>query len=249
MATAADMLADKVASIPSRATRTRAIYAQYSPVFERYHAGMPMGLLVASAQIESDGKMSSGGSASLGEIGILQVGSSTEENFGVPSGCRAGLECNLWLGASEYNVYAKRLQLEFPDLFPSASKDLWMAARLCFMIGTPTVFKVLKVARPTPGGVYAQMIAWAKATGAFVAGSQSATVVSYRIQLAPVIWAIGERSGLSMSFSEPWIAPPPANLTQWRVPKTVQGRIALSAPAFAFLPLALLAGAVYLSTR
>ena len=66
------------------------------------------GFFAAIAQWESDGKMSSVGDASLGEIGIYQITESSARNLAGNAEVRRSAEGNIAIAGVEYNVEAQR---------------------------------------------------------------------------------------------------------------------------------------------
>lgn len=226
-----------VASVPRRAERAGAIYRQHRGLFERYRGGVPAGLWAGMAEWESGGRMvcsgndpraetTCGGSAGLGEYGFFQVASHTEREFSVPPGTRKSEVGNFWLSSLELNVEAFRLASKFGW---SSGYDLYLGARGVFSIGRSGFWKCVGAARAH--GV-ADLVSWAAGGGVERSfpgglGTQSPEKVSYRLQVLPVKWEIGKRSGAPMSAGAPTAVSGPM---PYRLPKDVAGRIREGAP-------------------
>lgn len=237
-------LDDAIASIPRRIGRVKAVYAQYSPLFEKFRGGLPIAFFATIAQWESDGRMDAPGSAALGEVGVFQISEHTEEEYSTRAGIRTTLSGNFWLAGLDYNAEARRLQLKYPHLFVNNNADLWMTARLVFAIGRGGTSKVLDTSKPTPGNVFNQLVAWAKKSGGIPLGSQSAAKVAYRIQAIPVQWEIAQKCGLPSSPGIPSLVMPPDVSIPFRLPKDLTGKLPLVDQGGVLVPVLLAAVAV-----
>ncbi len=218
--------------VGKRGARSKKVYAQWKRLFDTYKGGLPLGLWVASAQGESDGRMDAPGDDSLGEVGVHQVAASTETKFGVPSNYRAQAEGNFWLSGAELNTEHTRAALRYPSI-SLGSRDGWLVARLVFSIGRGGTYRILDAMGRRFGGSYASIQKYIRDTrlkGLSGFGSQSIDKVIYRVEKMPILWEIGKAAGLSMHGWRPYIPIRPGDLVAWKVPDDLQGKIGVTRP-------------------
>lgn len=192
--------------ISSRAASAAKFYAKYGHLVTKYSGGMPIGFLCAIAQWESNGKMSSSGDISLGEVGIYQITDSAPKHFGVDPDVRRHAEGNIFLAGLEYNANANRLAKEYPNLISPGSKDQWMLARLSFAIGYGGTTKLIRLAGRRYGAVWDDIRRYVERTGGIQLGSQSPAKIWYRVHIIALQWEIGSRVA-DMSYGQPTRVP------------------------------------------
>jgi hypothetical protein len=204
-----------VASIPRRIERTRTLIAQWSTYLDRYRGGLHRGVFAAAMQMESDGRPSAQGDASLGEAGLFQITEEFTRSHGFDPALRFRNDWNVYLAGTEYNERARKWHQRYPELIADGSRDAWLLSRLSFAIGdggTRAHVKRALVELPDVArgdGVYAALSSLIKEGGARVAGSQSTVKVAYRIAVVvPVNFHIGEHAepgahGAPVAFAPP----------------------------------------------
>lgn len=215
------------------------IYQRDKALYDAFHGGVPIGLLIAMAQGESGGKMSSKGDSSIGEYGIFQVtgylGKSgkwegTEGEFQVPRDTRKNKVGNIFLGCADFNAEAARLLLKFPGLI-SSNEDLYKLAHLVFAVGRGGAYRLLGLAGLTPGpDVYGRLLAWAAAKHAAgklpqLSQSQPPAKVWRRLVAVNDRWKVAVASGLPMSAGPPVLPPVPSSITRFTIPSDIRGHI------------------------
>ncbi len=206
-----------VASIPNRIERTQTLIAQWSSYLSRYRGGLHRGVFAAAMQMESDGRPSAQGDASLGEAGLFQIGEGFVRSQGFDPQLRHRNEWNVYFAGTEYNVRARSWHLRYPELVGRGSRDAWLLSRLSFAIGdwgARTHVKRALVELPDVArrdGVYAALSSLVQRGGARAAGTQSAAKVAYRIAVVvPVNFHIGERAEPG-TYGAPVALAPPAS--------------------------------------
>lgn len=209
-------LASLVAERSQRVARTKALIEKYGPLLERYHGGMPVGVLAAIMQLESDGKMDSPGDVGLGEVGLFQVTSSFPKEVKVDPSLRYQPEGNVFLGALEYQIEAAKMARQFPQVV-TGSEDQWKLARLAFAIGSygARTCTQLALAQPGSGSVYDRVRAWADRTGGMQLGSQSPAKIWYRIHVVDETFAVGQAAKRGWYGAPQTIPAPPGVLYQF----------------------------------
>lgn len=239
-------LANKKAAASSTLASAKKFYAKYGPWVDKYHGGLPVGFMCATAALESNGQMVAG-DPSYGEFGFFQVAAHTEEIYGVRKDLRKTPEGNIFLAGLEYNVEAKRLQLKYPNLIIDGTKDQWLLARLVFVFGNHGVDVCIQRAAEhgsvTRGAVFNGIVRWADETGAVKIGGSVAEKIWYRIRmLNDVNWPVGT-AVTSQHIGVPHLPPAPGGV-RFTLPKDVRGKIASGSTPF--IAAALIAGAMLL---
>jgi len=145
-----------------------------------FHGGMPQGVIAAIAIWESSGNNNV--VSSLGEVGYLQVTTSTCDDFKVDCGARYNPAGNLFLGCLNYNVDAARISKRFPWIKPG-STDQWLFSRLVSAIGIGATQNLLK--KYTNNDSYDDFAGWANA------GNASGNTLS-RINGVVTVWNVGQ---------------------------------------------------------
>ena len=207
-------LADLVASRSSRVKRVRELIGMYGPMLERYHGGLPVGVLAAIMQMESDGKMDAPGDAALGEVGVFQVTSSFPTKVGVDPQVRYTAEGNIFLGCLEYQYEATRMGKLYPNV-RKGSEDQWKLARLAFAIGYggATGLANRAMVAGSPGaGLFDKIRTYVDTHGGVAFGSQSAEKIWYRVHVVDEVFAIGKEAKFGM-FGPPQVIPSPPGVT------------------------------------
>lgn len=173
------------------------VYAKYKPLIDRYKGGMPGGFVAAIVQHESGGRTDAQGDPSLGEWGLLQVGTYTPEQFGWPADTRYDVANNVWLGCLDVAVRGLRAYLAVPDLIVPGTADFWKCARLSAAVGAAGFRNLVAAARPggylKRGNVFAGIKAWAAASGGIqLSSGQPASKVVARINTVEETWVVGQ---------------------------------------------------------
>ena len=175
--------------------RARAIYDQLGPWIDRYHGGIPAGVLASYILHESGGQFGAPGDATLGEIGYLQVAAYVPPLFGYDPAARADPESNIAIGVLEYELEAAYWAMRYPQVV-LGSADSWKLARLSFSVGRGGAYTLASLAAAngglTDGDVYHDIMRWVLATGGVPLGSQDAAKVTRRVVDIDRQWAIGQ---------------------------------------------------------
>ncbi len=209
------------ASVSSRVKRGRELLLQYGAWIKKYHGGMPVGVLAAIMAMESDGKMSSPGDASLGEVGLYQITASFPPKVGLPAASRYDAETNVFLGCLEYQTEAARAIKQWG--VGKSSADAWKLARLAFAIGAGGtknfVNEALAAGRPKLGqSFYGRVIEYANQTGGRPYGSQSAAKVWFRVHIVEYNFMVGQQIQWG-SYGPPQVVPAPPKHPSYTFPK------------------------------
>lgn len=200
------------AVLADRVARTKAIYATYGSLINRYRGGMPQGFAAAAMQWESDGVPTTTGDPTLGEYGLYQVTSEFPTTIGLAADSRYDTETNIFLGMMDYQLAAARLATDVPQVRLGTS-DSWKLARLSFAIGYGGTVALVKNAvawRPVSAGdVFSAVRDYVDQGGASAAGSQSADLVWYRVHTVDVVWGIGQAAVPLQTWGAPTRVPAP----------------------------------------
>ncbi len=231
--------------IQKKAVQAVAIYRQDQALYDAYHGGVPVALMVAMAQGESGGRMNAPGDASIGEFGIFQVTSyidkksgrwqGTEAEYLVPKDTRKNKVGNFFLAGTDFNAEAARLLLRFPGLIQSYT-DLYKLSHLSFAVGRGGTYALLTKANLSPGpDVYGRLLSWAAAEHARgrlpqLSKSQPPAKVWRRLVAVDDRWKVAVASGLPMSAGPPVIPALPSSIKKFTIPKALQGHIKQLAP-------------------
>jgi Transglycosylase SLT domain len=225
----------------------RALYDRYRSWIRKYKGGVPGGFAAAIMHHESGGRMDAQGDASLGEVGLYQITSTTPGKFGLPASSRYDPETNVFLAMLEYNVGAAEMA---PYATPGTS-DSYRLSRLGFAIGSAGTRKVIDAAtggKPSlyRGQVFDRVRAWANATGAMaVSSGQDADKVKKRINAVQEQWDIGQR--IDGFYGAPEKIPAPGGL-RYTIPASA-ARYLVSPVAGKLLALGAVGLIVFLATR
>lgn len=183
-------------------TRAQQVYAQLAPWIDKYHGGLPAGVLAAFITHESNGQFNAPGDASLGEVGYLQVAAYVPPLFGYDADARLDPESNIAIGVLEYGLEAVLWSIEVPEV-NLGSSDSWKLARLSFAVGRAGSRQLAQLAAATigliAGDVYGSIVRYVLASGGVPLGSQSAAKVAQRVLDISRQWDIGQavRPGLA----------------------------------------------------
>lgn len=246
MSTWTNALAAKIKAAPSTVASARKFYTKYGRWVDRYHGGVPVGFLCATAALESNGTMVAG-DPSYGEFGFFQIATHTEGIYGLPKDFRKTPEGNIFLAGLEYNVEAKRLQLKYPEIVIDGTKDQWLLARLVFAFGNHGADVCIQAAvahgSVVRGRVFEGIVRWADETGAIKIGGSVAEKIWYRIHmLNDVNWPVGA-AVTTQYMGVPHLPPAPAGV-RFSIPADVRGKI--SSGSTPLIVAALVAGAALL---
>lgn len=190
----------------------KGVYQRLGPWIDRYHGGIPAGVLAAFITHESGGNFSAPGDASLGEVGFLQVAAYVPPLFGYPAEARMDPESNIAIGVLEYELEAVLWYLAFPQVI-LGTDDSWKLARLAFAVGRGGSHQLASMAGSpglTDGDVYHDIVRYVTQTGGVALGSQSATKVAQRVIDIDRQWAIGQAVQQGFSGRPIKIPDPPA---------------------------------------
>ncbi len=198
----------------SDVSRAQAIYDQLGPWIDRYHGGLPAGVLASFILHESGGDFNAPGDASLGEIGYLQVASYVPELFGYDANARTDPESNIAIGSLEYALEAVYWAAQIPEVM-LGSADSWKLARLSFAVGRSGSRQLAALARAALGGltagdVYHDIVRYVTSSGGVALGSQSADKVAQRVLDIDRQWAIGQAVSSTSAGPPMYIPDPPA---------------------------------------
>lgn len=221
------------------------IYQRDQKLYDAFHGGIPMGLLISTIQGESGGRMTAKGDASIGEYGIMQVTSyndkttgrweGIEAEFRVPRDSRKNKVGNIFLGCAAFNAEATRLQLKFPGLITNYT-DLYKLSHLVYAVGRPGTYRLLGLAKlSTSSDVYGDLLSWAQkslAAGKLpqLSKAQPPAKVWRRLMAADTRWKIAVASGLPMSAGPPVLPATPPSITRFTIPSDIAGHIKQQAP-------------------
>lgn len=198
----------------SDVARAQAIYDQLGPWIDRYHGGLPAGVLASFILHESGGNFNAPGDASLGEVGYLQVAAYVPELFGYDADARTDPESNIAIGALEYALEAVYWATQVPEVMLGTA-DNWKLARLSFAVGRAGSRQLATAARAALGGlttgdVYHDIVRYVTTAGGMPLGSQSATTVAQRVVDIDRQWAIGQAVSSASPGPPMYIPDPPA---------------------------------------
>ena len=205
--------------------RAQAIYQQLGPWIDRYHGGLPAGVLASFILHESGGDFSAPGDASLGEIGFLQVAAYVPELFGYDADARTDPESNVAIGSLEYALEAAYWALQVPEVM-LGSADSWKLARLAFAVGRAGSRQLAAQARQALGGltagdVYHDIVHYVTTAGGTPLGSQSAATVAKRVVDIDRQWAIGQAVSNDLPGYPMYVPDPPAG--PYTIPNDAEG--------------------------
>lgn len=229
------------ADVPKLAKASAAIYRQWKPLIDRYHAGAPAAAIAVRMKVESGGKMDlTPGGGSLQEIGLLSVTRNQEVRFGVPDGTRKTPEGNVFLFSARVNVDTQLFRLRYPGLFPSVA-DQHIAGQLVAGIGVGAASYLFDRVQPRAGITYRHFERWvadeAKAgklpqVGPW--GSQSLETIVYRVaafrRMDDAARLMARDYGVPYRPAEPYVPPLPPGLASFKLPREIVGKIPLTAP-------------------
>lgn len=186
-----------------------AVYAKYKPLISAYKGGMPGGFVAAIIMHESGGRTDAQGDPSLGEYGLLQVGTYTPEQFGWAADTRYDVANNVWLGCLDVAMRGLRAVAAAPDLIVPGTADFWKCARLSAAVGAAGFRNLVAAARPLKrGDAFAGIKAWAARSGGIqLSSGQPAAKVVARINTVEQTWQIGQ--AIDGSFSGPVLTKAP----------------------------------------
>jgi len=193
------------------------LYAKYAPWLDRYHGGLPAGVLASIMRTESGGKMSAPGDVSLGEVGFYQITANFPTTVGLPAASRYDAETNVFLGALEYQIHAAEMAARYPQVVVLGSADNWKLARLAFAVGNAGARRLIDAAIAKGlvqrGKVLDGIRAMVDSGGAFALSSgQPADKVRYRVHVVDNNFAVGQKISGGL-YGSPKTIPAPAGVT------------------------------------
>lgn len=177
--------------------RGRALYVRFKPWLDRYHGGLPAGVLAAIMLMESGGKMDAPGDVSLGEVGLYQITASFPERVGIAPAKRYDAETNVFLGGLEYQIGAAEAAKRWPNLVLLGSEDNWKLSRLAFAVGTSGARRLVEAAIAKGyvqrGAVFAGVRMLVDSGGSIALSSgQPADKVRYRVHAIDHNFKVGQ---------------------------------------------------------
>lgn len=192
----------------------QSIYGQLGPWIDRYHGGIPAGVLASYILHESGGNFAAPGDPTLGEVGYLQVAAYVPPLFGYDASARTDPESNIAIGVLEYEMEAVYWMLAVPEAL-LGTDDSWKLARLAFAVGRGGSHQLAAAASAALGGlttgdVYHDIVKYVQSSGGMPLGSQSAATVTKRVVDIDRQWAIGQAVGGGVSGPPILIPDPPA---------------------------------------
>ena len=176
----------------------KGVYDQLGPWIEKYHGGLPAGVLAAFINHESGGNFGAPGDPVLGEVGFLQVAAYVPPMFGLPPEARMDPESNIAIGVLEYELEAVRWKMAFPQVV-LGTDDSWKLARMAFAIGSGGAHQLATLAAASvglsDGDVYGSIVKYIGLAGGVPLGSQSAQKVASRVLDIERQWQVGRALG------------------------------------------------------
>lgn len=202
--------------------RGKALLTKYGTWLERYHGGLPVGVLAAIMLMESGGKMDAPGDVSLGEVGLYQITASFPTRVGLPAQSRYDAQTNVFLGSLEYQLGAAEAKQRWGALVALGSQDNWKLSRLAFAVGASGARRLVEAAQAKglvhQGAVFDGVRALVDSGGSFALSSgQPADKVRYRVHAIDHNFKVGLmiRPGF---FTGPMTLPPAPGAESYQIP-------------------------------
>lgn len=189
------------------ATSAAKILSKYQSYIDTYKGGLPRGFVAAIMDWESGGNNNI--TSSMGEVGLLQVTTSTCSDFALDPAIRYTVEGNIFAGCLNYQVDAARIAKRFPFI-QTGSNDQWLFSRLVSAIGIGATQNLLKAYNS--GGSYSNFQTWANNGGA------SGKTLD-RVNGVVLCWNVGQ----AISSDGPGVPTKIPSYTPYKIPNDVSG--------------------------
>lgn len=241
------------ADLPWLTRATAAAYRKWQPMIDRYHGGVPAGLVAVRMVVESaatdDWRVGKDTAT-----GVLSVTVAQERRFGTPDGARFDSATNVFLACTRYNADTALFLQRYPGIPASLDDAYVFGGQLISAIGSGAAGYLLNRARTTGRRfTYREFDRWVQSIASSLPnrgpwGSQDRALIVYRVHAMQVMAEAARASGAPVVAGAPTIPPPPPALGSFRVPPDVSRAMRIAAGSLDFGPrrglgVALLAGA------